>query len=601
VVPIAEVLRSGADLDAWRNYVQQMNRYLAGHPAAQPRSLSKEEHELLTNQCGLNQSELAELASATFTPLDAHYLELVYVLRDTARSLKLDAMTPLERARQGFAWVVREVRLQEGDNVLLPPLPVLRRGWGTSQERALIFLALLDQLGIDGCMIGLPAGMSAQNPLRDWVPGALIEKDIYLFDTRLGLPLPGPVGKGIATLAQARAGLDLRQLLKGEEKYPYDVGPEDARHAEIQVAFSLPSLAPRMEFLQNFLADNEKINFWVDPVRRLKHFQEVAGTVQVWNSPAGANNPLRVLRAYLPPEEGGVAQVPLRDLVRQQVVPWQDYPKQLATLAGEPGQRLRMLFAAPFLYINLETRMPEEFLVVWLPGISEESADKPGTRRPAENLLRSPLPRDLMLHGRISDAVALLVAIQGELERQRARHINDKLEEAVRTWSKNAIQAYADLIRAEQEPGKPRAAQAKARVDQLWGRDSAPVMALLQTSAAEPMLERVVYLLALCKHEQAQGLQVQCDQDNRRNKTVTSSADQARTEAWKSAANWWGTYLNEHAAAPFAPAARLQRAQALQALGKRAEAIALLEDLTGVSTNLEKTARLYLAKQLKTR
>jgi len=92
-----------------------------------------------------------------------------------------------------------------------------------------------------------------------------------------------------------------------------------------------------------------------------------------------------------------------------------------------------------------------------------------------------------MIHGRFGDAVPLLVAIRGELEHQRNRRINEQLEEAVLVWSKNAIQVYADRIRAEQEPGKPRVTEAQARVNQLWGRDVAPVMALLQISAAEPM------------------------------------------------------------------------------------------------------------------
>jgi hypothetical protein len=600
-VSITETLRGGADINAWRSYVQQLNRSLAGHSAAQPRPLSNEEQEFLTNQCGFDKGELAELTSNTFTPLDAHYLEEAFVLRDAARALNLAAMTPQDRARHGFAWVVREVRLQEGEETLLPPLPVLRRGWGTAPERALIFLALLDQLGIDGCMIGLSAGTPGPNPLRDWVPGALINKEIYLFDTRLGLPLPGPDGKGIATLNQARAGLDLRRILTVEQKYPYDVGPEDARHAEVQVAFSLSSLAPRMDFLQKSLAGNEPINLWVDPVGRLNRFQEVAGTVRVWNSPAGANNPLRALRAFLLPEEGGVAQVPFRELVRQQVVPWQYYPQQLAPLAGEPGQRLRALFAAPFVYFSMETRMPPELLVMWLPGISEESADKPGTRKPAENLLRSPLPRDLMLHGRIDDAVTLLVAMRGELERQRALPVTAKLEEAVRAWSKSALEVYADRIRAEQEPGKPRVAQAQERVNRLWGPASAPVMALLQVSAAEPMLERVVYLQALCKQEQAKRLQIKRDQDSRLNQALSAAEERACTTAWKSASSWWGTYLNDHASAPAAPAARRQRAGALQALGDRDAAVALLKELTGVSSDLEKTARLYLAKQLKAR
>src|SRR5262249_53523620 len=159
------------------------------------------------------------------------------------------------------------------------------------QERAIAFLALLDVLGIDGCMVVVP-GARKEDPLRAWVPGALLGNDIYLFDTRLGFPLPGPDGKGIATLAQVRAGLDLRQILKVQDNHPYDLGPESTRQAQLEVAYNLSSLAPRMEFLQNHLAATEKINLWVDPVGRFKRFQAAAGEVRVWNSPGDVNNPL---------------------------------------------------------------------------------------------------------------------------------------------------------------------------------------------------------------------------------------------------------------------------------------------------------------------
>src|SRR5207245_3111116 len=136
-------------------------------------------------------------------------------------------------------------------------------------------------------------------------------------------------------------------------------------------------------------------------------------------------------------------------------------------------------------------------------------------------------------------------------------------------------------------------------VNQLWGADRAPAMALLQRSAAQPMLDRIVYLLALCKHEQAERLQVR--QAGRLNKPLSGAAAKASEDAWKSASSWWTSYLREHTSSPAAPAARLLRARALQALGDREAAVALLEDLSGVSSDLEKTARLYLAKQLKTR
>jgi hypothetical protein len=623
VVPVvSDLLRRGANAEDWRNYVQQLNRYLRDHPNAQPRPLSTEERALLAKELHLDKKELAELENSTFTPLDAHYLELAFVLRDTVRALQIDGLPPLDRVRRAFAWVVRQVRLQEGEAIPVPPLPVLRRGWGSSQERALVFLALLDQIGIDGCMITVPAKASAQlgaaiqprtpnqganvpnSPARAWVPGARIDKEIYLFDTRLGLPLPGANDKQIATLAQVRAGLDLRQILsptrergnvprsrvglKSLNQYPYDVGPAESRHAEVQVAYSLSSLAPRMQLLQTYLAGSEKVNLWIDPVARFRRLQAAAGTVGVWNPPEDANNPLRVLRAFLPREEGGVAQQPFRAMVQQQEIPWQYFPAPLRAMPGKPGEQLRALFAAPFVYFSLETRMPPERFVAWLPGLSEESADKPGRRKLAENLLRSPLPRDLMLHGRFDEAVTLLVAIEQELRRQKARPGGPPLDAKVRQWCEKALAAYSDLIRAEQEAGpqggKDAAstgpvAAARERVFQLWGPEGKPISDILQRSMADPMLERVVYLLALCKQEQAEG--------------------KAGTDAWRSASSWWKTYLREYGSAPTAPAARLLRARALQALGERQEAVALLEDLSGVSTDLEKTSRLYQATRLK--
>ena len=134
-------------------------------------------------------------------------------------------------------------------------------------------------------------------------------------------------------------------------------------------------------------------------------------------------------------------------------------------------------------------------------------------------------------------------------------------------------------------------------MNQLWA-ESAPVMALLQVAAAEPMLERVVYLLALCKQEQAERLQVKQDQAGRLNKSALPSET---TAAWKTASSWWKTYLEAHASSLAAPAARRLHARALEALGDRAAAVSLLENLSGVSDDLEKTARLYLAKQPKTR
>jgi hypothetical protein len=191
-----------------------------------------------------------------------------------------------------------------------------------------------------------------------------------------------------------------------------------------------------------------------------------------------------------------------------------------------------------------------------------------------------------------------------ELQRQKTRPGGPQLDRKVRQWCDRALDAYSELIRAEQESGAAggkdaaptrAAALAKERISQLWGPESRPISDIMHRSMAEPMLERVLYLLALCKQEQAERVQVNQDQAGRLNSTEGKAA----ADAWKSASSWWKSYLRDYGSAPAAPAARLLHARALQELGDREAAVALLENLDGVSTNLEKTSRLYQAKQLK--
>ena len=79
---------------------------------------------------------------------------------------------------------------------MLPPRFVLSRGWGSSLERATVFSEVADLLGIESCMVAVPFGSQDQRGVRYWIPGALIDGQIYLFDSRMGRPIPGPDGRG---------------------------------------------------------------------------------------------------------------------------------------------------------------------------------------------------------------------------------------------------------------------------------------------------------------------------------------------------------------------------------------------------------------------
>src|SRR5262249_37778140 len=142
-----------------------------------------------------------------------------------------------------------------------PPAQALRRGRATSLERALVFLALLDQFNLReekddkaalyGCLLFSPG----EKGPKLWACGVAVgkdAKDLSLFDPRMGIPLPGPGGKGVATLAQACQDASVLGQLK-VDKLSYDITPELAKKSHVRAFCTLSALAPRMELLEERL------------------------------------------------------------------------------------------------------------------------------------------------------------------------------------------------------------------------------------------------------------------------------------------------------------------------------------------------------------
>src|SRR6266851_6706204 len=154
-------LAKSTDSGTCKNAVQQLNSYLSQHPERKASALTAEQRKCLTEKCLGDPSEMAELEGASFTLLDAQHLDECFLFRDAAQSLEVNGLPAAEQAAAAFRWVICQVRLRaslhldgNADPDPIPPQFVLRRGWGTPEERALVFLALLRQLGIEGCLIG---------------------------------------------------------------------------------------------------------------------------------------------------------------------------------------------------------------------------------------------------------------------------------------------------------------------------------------------------------------------------------------------------------------------------------------------------------------
>jgi len=226
--------------------------------------------------------QVKNLEEMEFSRFDGYALREAAWLRDVASWARGDTIDELQRAGSLFDWTVRNIQIEADLPGRAPLLPweTLLFGRGTAAERAWVFILLLRQANIDAAMLvidgesgasGAGSGQAGQNgaktndenpkdadasgadelpslpPLepsqpaagqpRPWCVGVLIEKNVYLFDPLLGLPIPAPDGVAMdesgrltirpASLAEVRADAKLLERMDVSESRAYGVRSAD--------------------------------------------------------------------------------------------------------------------------------------------------------------------------------------------------------------------------------------------------------------------------------------------------------------------------------------------------------------------------------------
>ena len=233
------------------------------------------------------------LDAMQFEESDAQALQEVVWLRNVARQVAGEELDALEQAKLLFDWTIRNIQIEPDvaaagspERMKQFPQETLLCGRGTAIDRAWVFILLCRQAELDAMMLALPKD-GAEKELEPWLPAVLIDKRLYLFDTRLGLPLPGKDRQGVATLAEVAADdAILRQLdLSGSEKYPVT-----AARAAKSVALLEGSplyLSRRGHLVESRLAGNETFVLSTSPTalaRDLKEMGEIQ-SVKLWTLP----------------------------------------------------------------------------------------------------------------------------------------------------------------------------------------------------------------------------------------------------------------------------------------------------------------------------
>ncbi len=230
-------------------------------------------------------SDLKKLDAEEYSTSDAVFLQEAVWLRDVAKTTQAGQFDDVLLAERLFDWTVRNLQLQKDPvettdsaghqrHLLHGPRDILLMSRGTAEERSWVFVLLARQLGLDAVVLTLPQGEG--KPRRVWLPALLHDKDLYLFDGRLGFPIPGPGGKGVATLAQAAADDSVLRALDLDETHPYPVKAEELKEIVPWIEASPGYLSKRMKLVESCLAGANHVVLSVNASALAKRLTELS-------------------------------------------------------------------------------------------------------------------------------------------------------------------------------------------------------------------------------------------------------------------------------------------------------------------------------------
>ena len=166
------------------------------------------------------------------------------------------------------------------------PWQTLIYGRGDYVDRAKVLLMLLREAELDAVMLCLGDN---ETPVP-WAVGVAIGDDYYLFDTKLGLPVPGKKPGSVATLMAARADanllssldLSIEESLEDDTKYWAD--SEQVKSLLAMTYVAPESISKRMAALESNQVGDERLNLAFYPSEEIGRLPQIEGVDnQLWD------------------------------------------------------------------------------------------------------------------------------------------------------------------------------------------------------------------------------------------------------------------------------------------------------------------------------
>ncbi len=291
--------------------------------------------ERVTDATQLSPFELYRLA-ADYKPTEEAKDPVVDVVRKLNPKLDESAANSLTHSFKYFDWIVRniqllpeteysaaeidELRLNDkegnaaagvpGTGYRLYPWQTLLYARGDYVDRAKLMMVGLQKIGIDSLMLGVK---SEGGEIQPWAVGVAVGDDYYLFDTRLGLPIPGEQLGSFLTLSEARANPKLLESLNlTNEEYlgddtQYWVKPEQLKDLVGWVYVAPESVAKRMKGLEERLIGEDRLALVTEPTKIVGRLPKAEGLkIEIWDNAFKTHQFRQAVREALEETENNV-------------------------------------------------------------------------------------------------------------------------------------------------------------------------------------------------------------------------------------------------------------------------------------------------------
>lgn len=207
-----------------------------------------------------SQEQRDEMGSLHFTLRDGEHLRdcvLFRALAGYATGASAADASELQRVTAAFGHVVRAIELVSGhpDDLPLTAYEVYLIGKGTAADRAWIFAEILRQLKIDTVLL-VPAtdGAGESDLPAAFLMGVILDGKTYLFDPRLGVPVPGSGATGtasVATLDEAVSDPAVLQRLDAGQEHAYPLSAARLQRPRVLLIGDTTFWSTRMRGLQD--------------------------------------------------------------------------------------------------------------------------------------------------------------------------------------------------------------------------------------------------------------------------------------------------------------------------------------------------------------